>query len=91
MGDFNDAVHFYNGEIRTDDVPFLTDEYSPVEKLLNPVTSQPFVKEGLWDQNTSSYIWYNQNTSIILGLMVTVAIVWLLYFKSSWEKVPGTT
>jgi len=90
LDDFNDADHFYNGEIRMDDVPFLTDEYSPVEKLLNPITSQPFVKEGLLYQSTSSYIWYSQNTSIILGLMVTVAIVWLLYFKSSWEKVPDS-
>ena len=88
LDDFHDNDHFYIEKIRVDDVPFLTDEYSPVEKLLNPVTSQPFVKEGLRYQNTSSVIWYGQNTAII-GLMLTVTIVWALHFKSLWKKMPS--
>ncbi|MCH7940773.1 MAG: fused MFS/spermidine synthase [Thaumarchaeota archaeon] len=88
LDDFHDNDHFYIEKIRVDDVPFLTDEYSPVEKLLNPITSQPFVKEGLRYQNTSSVIWYGQST-VIIGLMLTVTIVWVLHFKSLWKKMPS--
>jgi len=90
LDDFSDEDHFYNGEMRTDDVPFLTDQYSPVENLLNPVTSQPFVKGGLLYQNTSFDILYSQNTAITIGLLLMVAIVWSLYFSSIWKKAPST-
>jgi len=90
LDDFSDEDHFYNGEIRTDDVPFLTDQYSPVENLLNPVTSQPFVKGGLLYQNTSFDILYSQNTAITIGLLLTVAIFWSLHFTSIWKKAPST-
>jgi len=90
LDDFSDEDHFYNGELRTDDVPFLTDQYSPVENLLNPVTSQPFVKGGLLYQNTSFDILYSQNTAITIGLLLMVAIVWSLYFTSIWKKATYT-
>src|SRR6266566_2401314 len=39
----NYSEHLYDStKIRTDDVPLLTDQFAPVENLLNPITSQPY-------------------------------------------------
>jgi spermidine synthase len=40
------AGRFYGGVIPVSDVPVLTDDYAPVEKLLNPVTGQPLNRDG---------------------------------------------
>jgi hypothetical protein len=37
------SEHLYDStKTRTDDVPLLTDQFAPVENLLNPITSQPY-------------------------------------------------
>ena len=42
----NDYVnHLYDQQIPTHDVPILSDDYAPVETLLNPLTGQKYVKE----------------------------------------------
>lgn len=37
--------HYFESELDTSEVPVLTDDYAPVESLINPVTGQPFVRE----------------------------------------------
>lgn len=50
---FSDYVeHYWEPEIKTSEVPILTDDYAPVENLINPLTGQPFVRE----ENQSSVI-----------------------------------
>ncbi|MFQ6010590.1 MAG: spermidine synthase [Nitrososphaerales archaeon] len=44
--EFLSKVNLYEGEIPVGDVPILSDDYAPVEKLLNPVTGQPLDREG---------------------------------------------
>ncbi|MCZ6724926.1 MAG: fused MFS/spermidine synthase [Thaumarchaeota archaeon] len=39
------AGRFYREDIPVGDVPVLTDDYAPVEKLLNPVSGQPFNRD----------------------------------------------
>ncbi|MCZ6724832.1 MAG: hypothetical protein O6846_01215, partial [Thaumarchaeota archaeon] len=39
------AGRIYGGDIPVSDVPVLTDDYAPVEKLLNPVSGQPFNRD----------------------------------------------
>ncbi|MCZ6616155.1 MAG: fused MFS/spermidine synthase [Thaumarchaeota archaeon] len=39
------AGRFYREDIPVSDVPVLTDDYAPVEKLLNPVSGQPFNRD----------------------------------------------
>jgi hypothetical protein len=39
----NYADHLYDrAKIKTSDVPVLTDQFAPVENLLNPITSTPY-------------------------------------------------
>ncbi|MCH8022598.1 MAG: fused MFS/spermidine synthase, partial [Thaumarchaeota archaeon] len=40
------ARRIYQVDIPVSDVPVLTDDYAPVEKLLNPVTGQPLSRDG---------------------------------------------
>ncbi len=40
------AGRIYSEDIPVSDVPVLTDDYAPVEKLLNPVTGQPLNRDG---------------------------------------------
>lgn len=37
--------HYWETEIETSEVRILTDDYAPVENLINPITGQPFVRE----------------------------------------------
>jgi len=37
--------HYWEGGIDVSDVPVLTDDYAPVENLMNPMTGQPHVRE----------------------------------------------
>ena len=55
--------------MRTDDIPILTDEFSPVEIMINPVTSQPYFNEDSVFSQDSSRIWFSESTSVIIGLL----------------------
>lgn len=37
--------HYWETKIQTSGVPILTDDYAPVENLIDPLTGQPFIRE----------------------------------------------
>ena len=39
------TTHYWEAEIDTGDAPILTDDYAPVDDLLNPISGQPYVRE----------------------------------------------
>jgi spermidine synthase len=70
------AQHLYQGSIRTDDVPVLTDNYAPVESLIDPLTGSAYVIEqqyGRLAPTTSSL-----GTESIGGLLV-ICVAWFAY------------
>jgi len=69
----NDYVnHLYDQQIQTHDVPILSDDYAPVETLLNPLTGQKYVKEIVEGNNVITKESVRTNYSIeTLSLNIT--------------------
>jgi len=64
------AQYLYTGNMRLDDVPILTDGYAPVESLINPLTSSPYVIEqefGRLAPVTSSYDLESMGGLLLIG------------------------
>ena len=68
--------YLYQGQISVDDVPLLTDNYAPVESLLNPVTGKPYVIEQQIGRLVP--VTNNGNYLVSLILLVGVAMAWFL-------------
>ena len=81
--------HIYNEKIKTDDVPLLTDQFSPVESLLNPVTSQPFTKGGFGFSSTELETGFSESARVTMGALIAVVLFWPFYFNRIWKKENG--
>ena len=89
----NDVNGYLNGhfiqeselEIKTDDVPILTDQFSPVERLLNPVTSKPLIIEEQSIRVQQSFFW-NEHTYITIFLLLIVGFYWIYQMQQIWKK-----
>ncbi len=86
LSDTNFLEKYQNYEIKTDDVPVLTDAFSPVETLINPVTSQPYFNENSVFSKNDSNIWFSESTTITIGLLLSVVIVWTYNAKKIWKN-----
>ncbi len=78
--------HFYEGAIKTSDVPFLTDQLNPSEVLTNPLTNRSYMQESQDNQIEKKE---HRNDSINLGIgiaLLVIVVIWLLYFrKEIWS------
>ena len=80
-------AHFYQKSVDISNSPIITDQRNPLEVMINPLTSHPYVqelqdttKEKNEDREETLYL------SIGLSLAILVAI-WLIYFrKMIWQK-----
>jgi len=89
VGVLEDVEYYYNyydAEVNTQDVPLLTDQFAPVETLLNPVTSKPYEIDDLQPRDTPSWIPWSESTQVIMVLLITISIFWLIYLKTSWTE-----
>lgn len=90
------AQYLYDSaKIRTNDVPLLTDQYAPVENLLNPITGKPY---NIDEQsiapaattattNTRIDLHYTQNTLLFsLVIPLVIASIWIFYMHHIWRK-----
>lgn len=77
--------NYHVSGMRTGDVPILTDDFSPVEILLNPVTSQPYFNEDSIFSQDKSRIWFSENTAVKVGLLTAVTFAWLVLFQGIWK------
>ncbi|NNM03421.1 MAG: fused MFS/spermidine synthase [Nitrosopumilus sp.] len=79
--------HFYEGAVKTSDVPFLTDQLNPSEVLTNPITNRSYMQESQDQQIEKKE---HRNDSINLGIGITlsvIAAIWLFYFrKEVWNS-----
>jgi hypothetical protein len=84
--------HLYGEEIRTADVPILTDQYAPVEQLLNPLTGRPYTVDEQIGTENIELPWTERGSTvfIVLGLIV---FLWMWQFREIWKtqghKIPS--
>jgi len=79
------AQYLYQGSIRLDDVPILTDGYAPVESLINPLTGSPYVIEqqfGRLASVTSSYDFES------IGALLIIGLAWFAYTSRANRDPP---
>lgn len=78
------ASRLYNKATITEDVPLLTDQYAPVEKLLNPITREPYNIGSQVMVNPKVDLHSIQGIAIAFVLPVIIATVWIFYLKKTW-------
>lgn len=83
----NYGEHLYDSKIRTDDVPILTDQFAPIESLLNPITGTAYnleQKEPATNIKTDPYSVEGTLLTIVLPLLI--AAVWIFLMQSIWIR-----
>ena len=77
-------------QIGLNDVPILTDQYAPVENLLNPLSDKPYSKEG--EENVRSSLPEETRDSLTINFslhilfMTVVFIIWVCLLIRIWEN-----
>jgi len=74
------SQHLYQGAVKVNDVPLLTDGYAPVESLIDPLTGSPYVIEQEFGRLTP--------TTSSLGLesfggLILIGLAWFAYTSRS--------
>jgi hypothetical protein len=80
--------HLYDStKIRTDDVPLLTDQFAPIETLLNPVTGTAYnIEQKQIVTNTKVDSYSIEGTIFMFVLPILITIIWIFYMQSIWRK-----
>jgi hypothetical protein len=93
--DIDYANHLYDStNIKTNDVPILTDQFAPVENLLNPITKKPCdieMKEKKEEQgiatDTKIEMYYpNEGAFITFVIFALIIGLWIFYLQRIWKK-----
>jgi len=82
------ADHLYDStKIRTNDVPFITDQFSPVENLLNPITGKAYnIEQKQIAMNSKADAYSTEGTMLTLVLTITIAVIWIFHMQNIWRK-----
>lgn len=88
--DYQDYV-LENNLIDKNDVPILTDQYAPVEKLLDPISSKPYSIEEQSNNKSSSFgVKVNSSSIAILSLpaflFIIMTITWIFFLMQIWKN-----
>ena len=86
LADLDYSEHLYEGELKTSDVPLLTDQFAPVEILINPVTNEPYNFGNIPSKGSSGLPWIGNTNSIKLVLLTIIAGVWIFYAQKEWKR-----
>jgi len=87
----NYLENYYIAGMRTENIPILTDEFSPVEIMINPVTSQPYFNEGSVFSQDKSQVWFSESTSIKIALLFGVVFAWWFIYREIWKNPSAKT
>ncbi len=81
-----------SSKVKTDDVPLLTDQYAPVESMLNPLSSKPYSIEEQDNSNTTT----NKKETEIdsfkfafsfpIAFMVIMLVIWGFSLNFIWKN-----
>ncbi|MDA4116969.1 MAG: fused MFS/spermidine synthase [Thaumarchaeota archaeon] len=72
------ASHLYTTTLGTDDVPVLTDNYAPVETLLDPLSGKPYVIEQEFGRLYPTTPVPEEQAVLIIGLISVIGVLWLI-------------
>jgi hypothetical protein len=86
LDDLDYLEHLYEAELKTNDVPLLTDQFAPVEILINPVTNEPYNLENVPTKGSTGLSWIEDTNSIKLVLLTIIAAVWIFYTQKEWKR-----
>ena len=90
LADLDYLEHLYEAELKTSDVPLLTDQFAPVEILINPVTNEPYNLENVPTKGSAGLSWIEDTNSIKLVLLTIIAAVWIFYAQKEWKRTQKT-
>ena len=89
--------NLYNStEVISNDVPILGDQYSPVERLVNPITGRPYLTEQdmVGEQvprNTILEVNSEQGRILQLVFLGAIVVLWIYYFQSTiWKSTKSS-
>ncbi|HEX2169545.1 MAG TPA: fused MFS/spermidine synthase, partial [Nitrososphaera sp.] len=88
LADLDYLEHLYDAELKTSDVPLLTDQFAPVEILINPVTNEPYNLENIPTKGSTGLSWIENTNSVKLVLLTIIAAVWIFYTQKEWKRNP---
>jgi hypothetical protein len=82
------AGHLYDStKIRTDDFPILTDQFAPIENLLNPITDTEYnLEQKQITTNTKVDSYSIEGTMFTFVLPMLIAFIWIFYMQINWRK-----
>ena len=86
LADLDYSEHLYEAELKTSDVPLLTDQFAPVDILINPVTNEPYNLGNIPSKGSSGLPWIGNMNSIKLLLLTIIAGVWIFYAQKEWKR-----
>jgi spermidine synthase len=86
LDDLDYLEHLYEAELKTSDVPLLTDQFAPVDILINPVTNDPYNLENVPAKGSTGLSWIENTDSIKLVLLTIIAAVWIFYTQKEWKR-----
>jgi spermidine synthase len=86
LADVDYLGHLYEAELKTSDVPLLTDQFAPVEILINPVTTEPYNLENVPTKGSTGLSWIENSNSIQLVLLTIIAVLWIFYAQKEWKR-----
>jgi spermidine synthase len=86
LADLDYLEHLYEAELKTSDVPLLTDQFAPVEILINPVTNEPYNLENVPTKGSAGLSWIEDTNSTKLVLLTVIAAVWIFYTQKEWKR-----
>ncbi|TBR08539.1 MAG: hypothetical protein EPO62_06575 [Candidatus Nitrosotenuis sp.] len=75
--------NYVGSQMKTDDVSVLTDQFAPVEHLINPVTNKPLdvdEKESIAEANMPT------STYVTISLLLSIVIAWFAYINVKMNK-----
>jgi hypothetical protein len=87
LADIAYLEHLYEAELKTNDVPLLTDQFAPVEILINPVTNEPYNLENIPTRGSAAGLsWIEDTKSIKLILLTVITAAWVFYTQKEWKR-----
>jgi spermidine synthase len=88
LRDIRYSEHLYDSaKIDTGDVPVLSDQFAPVENLLNPINSKPYLVEG-GKNSINTKVDVNSTAGILLLFVMSASIagIWIFYLVLTWIR-----
>jgi spermidine synthase len=72
-------------QTKTEDVPLLSDQLAPVEKLLDPITNSAYYVGKQIPTNQKVDPYSTQGVLITYGLPLIFFVIWILYMQNIWK------